>query len=82
MHLVTTVTEENRIAIGLRREAHGDVERAQMAHLSPMEARAYASQIVRSAEIAERRLRASANGTVTTPDASNQAPASSRRIAR
>jgi hypothetical protein len=60
MYFVTSVTEDNRISIGLRREAYGDVERALMAEVTPTEARAYASQLISRAELAERRARLAA----------------------
>lgn len=57
MHLVTSVTPENHVSIGLRREEYGEVSEADMAVLSPTQARAYASQIVSRAELAERRAK-------------------------
>lgn len=60
MHLVSTVTPENRISIGLRNDAHGEVERAELAVLSPLEVRAYVSQLLRVVEVAERRIRSAA----------------------
>jgi hypothetical protein len=57
MHIVSTVTEENRISLGLRRETIGDVEKADLVLLTPQEARALASQLVSRAELAERRAR-------------------------
>ena len=57
MHLVSSVTDDCKIDIGLRREAYGEVDHAQIATISPTEARVYASHLVRSAEIAERRAR-------------------------
>jgi len=55
MFLVTTVTSSHLISIGLRQEQYGEVEASQTAILTPQEARAYASQLVSRAEIAERR---------------------------
>lgn len=62
MYLVASVTEENHIAVGLRREAYGEVDKAQMAVMTPTEARAYASQLISRAELAERRAKVAKGG--------------------
>ncbi len=64
MFLVTTLTPDHRVSIGLRQEQFGEVEASQTAVLTPQEARAYASQLVSRAELAERRrARAETPGT-------------------
>ena len=58
MFVTTSITEDNRVAVGLKLEEHGEVpQESRMAILTPMEARAYASQIIQRAERAELRAR-------------------------
>lgn len=57
MFVVTGVTPDNRVTIGIRREQYGETEQANTATLTLQEARAYASQILSRVELAERRVR-------------------------
>lgn len=58
MHVVASVTPENLITVGLRRESFGELpEQADLATLTPQETRALASILVSRAEVAERRAR-------------------------